>query len=197
MEELFTNETFFGYVILPGLIFIARIFDVSIATIRIVYLSRGEKWLVPILGFFEVLIWVIALSQIFKHLDNPVSYIAYAAGFAAGNLVGILIEEKIALGYQVVRIISRAKTEKLTGKLRKAGFGTTLVDGQGATGPVKIIFSLARRRDMPGLIELIKQSNPKAFYTIENVHHVKEPIMPLANGNTSYWRQFKLDRRRK
>ena len=102
LKSLFDGDTF-TYVILPLLIFLARIADVSIGTIRIVMVAKGQKMIAPILGFFEVLIWLLAISKIMQNLDNWVCYVAYGAGFATGNYIGMIIEEKLAMGIKIGR----------------------------------------------------------------------------------------------
>ena len=95
----------YTYLLLPLLIFCARIIDVSIGTLRIIFVSKGKRNIAPLLGFFEVLVWILAISEIMQNLNNWVCYVAYAAGFAAGNYVGMIIEEKLAIGILIIRII--------------------------------------------------------------------------------------------
>lgn len=106
MENIINSGTF-SLIILPILIFLARIVDVTFGTIRIIFVSRGLKWLAPIFGFFEIMIWLFAIGQVFSNMTNITYYVAYAGGFACGNFVGIWIEEKMAIGTMVVRIITK------------------------------------------------------------------------------------------
>ena len=92
------NNDFFTWVLLPILIFISRVLDVSLGTMRLIFVSKGYKLLAPVLGFFEVLIWLVAIGQIMQHLDNIFCYLAYGLGFATGNFVGIYLEEKMSIG---------------------------------------------------------------------------------------------------
>ena len=114
----------------------------------------GTKYTAPILGFFEILIWLMAIRTIFNNLNNINCYIAYAGGFAMGNYIGIYIEKKLALGHEVVRIITRMKADKLVANMKEIGYGMTVVDGEGVKGPVKIIFTLIKRKDLQNLIKL-------------------------------------------
>ena len=192
------DSFWYSWVIIPLLIFSARILDVSIGTMRIVYIARGKRMLAPILGFFEVLIWLIAISQIFKHLDNVACYLAWAAGFAMGNYIGMVIEKKLALGIQVIRIITRFSADELINDLKKDGYGLTLIDGQGASGPVKIIFMLIKRKDLPKVKLIIHNNNPKAFYTVEDVQFATDPIYPLQSVDRRFYHHlFKMDRKSK
>lgn len=190
----------FAWVILPLLIFLARVGDVSIGTLRIVYTAKGRRYIAPLLGFIEILIWLLAIGQIFQNLNNVVCYLAYAGGFAMGNFVGISLENKLALGTQVLRIITGKDASQLIQNLRSQGFGITLVDAEGAQGPVKIIFTIIKRKDLPEIIHLIQTYNPKAFYSVEDVRMAREGIFPEAGlRGRSYFNfpWFRLDRKGK
>lgn len=166
--------------ILTVVIFLARICDVSLSTLRIIYTSRGIRFLAPIIGFFEVLIWLIAMSQIINNLTSPILYIAYASGFAMGNFIGIFIEEKMAIGTVVVRIITQKDALDLISCLKEDGYGVTHVNAQGAMGPVKIIFTIVRRKDIRQVLKVIRRHNPLAFFTIEDVRSVRKGVFPIA-----------------
>ncbi len=192
-SELFT------WVILPILIFSARVIDVSIGTLRILYIARREKIIAPVLGFFEILIWLAAIGQIFKHLDNIACYLAYAGGFAMGNYIGMLIENRLAIGQLVVRIITDSNQDNLFEQIKSAGYGVTRVDGQGLTGPVKVLFTVIKRKELTRMIALINHSAPAAFYTVEDIQMAREAIFPqvLPHQKRYYWHLFKMDRKRK
>jgi uncharacterized protein YebE (UPF0316 family) len=164
----------FSIVVIPILIFLARVVDVTMGTLRIIFISRGIRILAALLGFFEVLIWLLAISQIMKNMGNPVNYIAYAAGFGMGNFVGISLERKLSLGNLMVRVITHRDASRLMDFLRSQQYGVTAIDAQGATGPVKIIFMVVPRVRIQGLLETIKGFNPQAFYTVEDVRFVAE-----------------------
>jgi uncharacterized protein YebE (UPF0316 family) len=163
---------------IPILVFLARILDVSVGTLRIIFVSKGFKNYAALLGFFESLVWILAVSQVMKHMDNWVTYAAFALGFSVGNYVGMLIEERIAIGNQIIRIITRHDATELVGYLRENGYGVTSVDAVGESGPVKLIFTVAKRRKLETIIAIIKCYNPNAFYTIEDVRFVKETYVP-------------------
>ena len=142
------NFDCFAWVILPLLIALARIIDVSIGTIRIVLLAKGNRTIAPILGFFEVIIWLLSISQIMQNLDNIVSYIAYGAGFAAGNWIGLIIEDKLALGDLQIRVITKKTATELIQYLKKEGYGITSLKAQGARGDVNIFYTIIHRKDL-------------------------------------------------
>ncbi len=186
----FYDSTLFTYLILPGLIFISRIFDVTIGTLRIVMVSKGQKLWAPFLGFFEVLIWLIAISKIFQNLDNWLCYITYAAGFATGNYIGLLLEEKLAVGIVKIQIIARKKTGKLIKNLTDAGYGITYHEAQGSNETVNIIYSIINRKEISKVEDIVKTTNPKAFYSIEDVKSVNQGIFPERTPS-SRWRKGK------
>jgi len=184
METTFLNSDLFSYGLLPLLIFLARICDVSIGTLRIIFVSKGKKNIAPILGFFEVLIWIVAISKIMQNLDNYINYIAYAAGFATGNLVGMIIEEKLAMGIQVIRIFTHSDGPELVKSLNSSGYGATSVEAHGAIEKIHLIYTIVHRNELEKVLEIIDRFNPKAFYTIEDIRAVNEGIFhPKKHGN--------------
>ena len=186
MDTSFYDSNLFTFVLLPALIFFSRVMDVTIGTIRIVMVSKGHKLWAPILGFFEILIWLIAISKIFENLDNWFCYIAYAAGFACGNYVGLRIEEKLAVGIVKIQIITRMNAEKLINNLKEAGYGITHHEAKGSTESVSIIYSIINRIEIKKVEEIVKASNPKAFYSVEDVKFVKEGVFPVRTATN--WR---------
>jgi uncharacterized protein YebE (UPF0316 family) len=178
MPEPFISSGLFEWVILPLLIFSARVCDVSLGTIRVIFISKGIKYLAPIIGFFEVIIWLLAIGQVMNNLTNAACYIAYGGGFAAGTFIGMQIEEKISLGLTSVRIITNGDAAKLVEYLRSRNYGVTTIDGKGAEGPVKIIYSIIRRQDLTGVVDAIKTFNPGAFYSVEDIKSVSEGVFP-------------------
>lgn len=181
--EMFTAYGFewFDFVVLPLLIFLARICDVTIGTIRIIMVSRGQRRLAPLLGFFEVLIWIIAISRIMQNLDNPVCYIFYAAGFATGNYIGIWLEEKLAVGIVQLQIITRKDPTKLIEALKEAGYGITHHNAEGGTSGrwVSVIYSIVNRAEMAKVVGIIRQHNPNAFYSVGDVRFVNKDLPSL------------------
>lgn len=173
MEEYFGADLF-NYVIFPLLIFLARICDVSLGMLRVVLASKGYKKIVPFIGFFEVLIWLAAIGQIMNNLNSWVAYLAWAGGYATGSYLGMVIEEKLAMGLQVIRIITNQPAEKLIEAVRAAHHGLTVIDGQGGRGPVKVMFSTVKRKNVPKVIHLVNQYTPNAFYSVEDVKHVSQ-----------------------
>ncbi|HEX2977304.1 MAG TPA: DUF2179 domain-containing protein [Bacteroidales bacterium] len=177
MDTSFFNSGAFSYIIMPVLIFCARICDVSIGTLRIIFVSKGKKNIAPFLGFFEVLIWIIAISKIMQNLDNYINYVAYAAGFATGNLIGMIIEEKLAMGILMIRIFANERGHDLVADLNINGYGATVVNAHGAREDVSLIYTIVQRTDIEKVIKIINKFNPKSFYTIEDIKSVNEGIL--------------------
>lgn len=179
LQSLFSNAG--GQSVLLTLIFLARILDVSIGTMRIIFLSKGLKYWAAILGFAEALIWIVAVSKVMQNLGDWQTYVAFALGYSAGNYVGIVIEEHIAIGNLLIRIITKKDATSLAKVLWDAGYGITSVDAQGESGPVNVIFSVVKRKKLKTLLTHIKRHNPQAFYTIEDIRHVNStyihPVM--------------------
>jgi uncharacterized protein YebE (UPF0316 family) len=178
MDGALVTPDLFAYVILPIMIFCARIVDVTMGTIRVIFISKGIRYLAPVIGFFEVIIWLLAIGQVMNNLTNAVSYIAYGAGFAAGTYIGMYIEEKISLGLTSVRIITKRDPQELMKYLRSHNYGVTTVDGEGGTGKVKMIFTIIRRQDLAHVVGIIQQFHPNAFYSVEEVKSVAEGVFP-------------------
>ena len=178
MADMTLSQIIFAYVVLPLLIFCARICDVTLGNIRVIFISKGIKYIAPMIGFFEVIIWLLAIGQVMNNLTNFVAYVAYGAGFASGTFIGMLIEEKISLGLTSVRVITREDPAELLAYLRSHDYGVTSDNGEGATGPVKMIFTIIKRQDLPHVIGIIKQFHPTAFYSVEEVKSVAEGVFP-------------------
>jgi uncharacterized protein YebE (UPF0316 family) len=178
MDGSLISPEIFAYVILPIMIFCARICDVTMGTIRVIFISKGIRYLAPVIGFFEVIIWLLAIGQVMNNLTNAVSYIAYGAGFAAGTYIGMYIEEKISLGLTSVRIITKEDPMELMQYLRSHNYGVTSIDGEGATGRVKMVFTIIQRQDLTHVVSIIKEFHPNAFYSVEEVKSVAEGVFP-------------------
>lgn len=177
---LWQDQEVFRWIILPLLIFVARILDVTLGTMRIIFVSKGLKWLAPVTGFFEVIIWLLAMGQVMRNVDNVACYLAYGGGFAAGVFVGISLEERLAMGFLVLRIVTAREADSLISALAKANYGLTCVDARGSTGPVKLIYTVIKRKDLANVADLIAEFDPKAFYSVEEARKAKDGVFPAA-----------------
>ena len=165
--------------LLPIVIFVGRICDVTLGTLRIIFVSKGERYKAPIVGFLEVFIWIVIISQIFSHADNVFAYIAYAAGYAAGNYVGILVENKIAFGFQLLRVYTKKEGIELIKILNKKNIGATVIKGEGAVSQVHIIEIVIGRKIRQEVVNIIGTFDPDAFYLIEDIRYKQKGIFTL------------------
>ena len=175
-------------------IFCARVIDVSIGTMRIIFLTRGLKTLSALIGFFESLIWIIAISQVMNNVNSWAAYLAFAGGFAGGNVVGIWLEEKIALGTLVIRIITQRNASSLVEAMRVASYNVTRIDAEGGHGQVMVLFTIVRRKQLPEVIALIRRHNPQAIHTVENVRFASSfgPDMAITKRPLALQRSYSL-----
>ena len=188
--EIFESDLY-SYLILPILIFLARICDVTLGTLRIIFTSKGKKYIAPFLGFIEMIIWILAITHIFENLNNWACYIGFAAGFAMGNFVGIIVEERLAIGYELIRIITSKDADNLISTLRERGFGITSIRAKGKKGDVGIIYSIIRRSYLKDFVSFMKKFNPKAFYTIEDIRFINDKTFSPINKSIIRKKLFK------
>ncbi len=166
------------YFVTPLLIMLARICDVTIGTVRIICVSRGMRTISSICGFFEVLIWVVVISRMITGLGGWPSYVGYAAGFALGNFVGITIENKIAMGMVALRIITNRSADELISHLKLDYHGATSIAARSATGEVRLVWAVIKRKDVDYYLDLITQHNPNAYISIEDVRMLSSTYYP-------------------
>lgn len=164
----------FNLIVLPILIFLGRVVDVSMGTLRVIFLSRGHKAVASTIGFFEVSVWLLAARQALSHLDTPIYMIAYALGFSAGIFVGMSISERLSVGKVLIRIITRRDASKLIEYMKEQGRSVTWSDAEGTKGKVQIIFLVLKNKDVKSVTKVIQELHPNAFYTIEDVKKVSE-----------------------
>ena len=153
---------------LPVLIFFARVVDVSIGTVRLICVTRGRRALAVILGFFEVMIWILAISSVFAHLDRWVNILAFAGGFAAGNAVGMWIEKALAMGTQIVRLISRGNAHAVAERLRFEDLAVTTLSGNGRDGLVSVCMAIVPRKITAAVVGMARQIDPDVLVTVED-----------------------------
>ena len=151
LAGIMVNEIF-SLILLPALIFCSRVVDVTLGTLRIVFISQGRKKLAPIVGFFEILVWLVAMGQIFSNLTNFIYYIAYAGGFAMGNYVGLIVEGKISLGLLSLQLIIRDNPEKLVNILKEQGYSITTLTAEGPNGLVKMVLLVIKRKNLRNIL---------------------------------------------
>lgn len=153
-------------------IFCARVVDMSCTTVRTIMIVRGQRLIAAVIGLFEVSIYILALNQVVGKLNNPLNLLFYALGFATGNYVGSLIEERMALGFVTVEIIPTLPASNLPALLREEGFGVTCFAAEGKEGPRQVLHVLVRRKKLPQLLSTLGQMDNKAFYTIMDTRSI-------------------------
>ena len=163
---------------LIGFIFVAEAVVVTISTLRTIFLNKGMKVVAPLLGFFEVSIWLFAIGEVMRNLGDVRCALAFAGGFTLGNFLGILIEQKLALGSVVVRTITNKNVNALIESLREAGYGVTSIPGQGATGPVQVVLTVVPRRELGAVLGILKGFDPGAFYSIDALQAASSGVTP-------------------
>ena len=170
--------------LLPVVIFFGRIIDVSLGTLRIIFVSKGEKNKAPLIGFVEVFIWVVVISQILARANDMVSYLSYAAG----NYIGLILENRIAYGIVLCRIYTQKNGYELIQTLNKLNFGATMTHGEGSTNEVDIIETVVDRKEMKVLQQAINQFDSNSFYVVEDVRTKKNGIFPKRKTILNRWR---------
>jgi len=189
----------YSWVILPLLIFLARIGDVSMETIRVIYISKGIKYLAPFIAFFEIVIWLLAMEVVMSDLSNIANFFAYAFGFAMGTYIGLVIEEKLSIGMVIMRIITKNdSTDEIISFLQSENYGITSLDATGSRGDVKMIITLVNRTDVPAITAHIEATNPQAFFSIEDIRYVNQGVFRPKKPNTiSGWFHAITDHQKK
>ncbi len=177
MSFFIITPELYAWVILPLLIFLARICDVSMETIRVIYISKGIKYLAPIIAFFEIVIWLLAMEVVMRDLTNIANFLAFAFGFAMGTYIGLVIEEKLSIGMVIMRIVTTEESnDEIVSFMQSENYGITMLDAKGSRGNVRIILSLVNRTDVARITERIRSTNPHAFFSIEDVRYVNEGV---------------------
>ncbi len=199
--ELFTSlhPQLVHYLIIPLLIMFARICDVTIGTVRIIFVARGERILASMMGFFEVLIWIVVVSHIMKDINiSWINYVAYAAGFAIGNFIGITVERRLAMGMVTMRVITNKPADELIEHLKQEYHGVTNIAARGISGEVRLVFSVIKRKDIPLFLNIVKNYNPKAFVSVEDVRALSlTHIPPRTKARQMINRRMKFSLKRK
>ncbi len=167
------------------LIFSLRILDVSVGTIKLLYIVHGRRSIAVVLAFVESSIWLTAAGLVFSQLDNLWNAAAFCSGFATGTAVGMTIERWIGAGHVLIRIVSRDESVDWLQALREAGFGLTSVQGEGSEGIVNVVLLVARRRRTQEALEIIQTLEPEAFVTVDPISHAAggylvAPVAPSA-----------------
>jgi uncharacterized protein YebE (UPF0316 family) len=164
--------------VLPLLVFAAELCVVTLFTLRIIFIARGMRLLAPIIGFFEVTIWLFAIAQVMQNLSDPRCFLGFAGGFTLGNFLGMLIEKWLALGNVVVRTITTRDASLLVDQFWQAGYGVTVLDAAGARGPVKLVLTVVPRKELDSVFAIVRRFDPHAFYSVDELQEVVQGTFP-------------------
>ncbi len=156
---------------IPVLIFFARICDVSIGTVRMIFVIAGWRGYASVLGFVEVLIWASAVGGLIAYITHPLALLAFAGGFAVGNFTGMFIEQRISLGIRLVRVINGDREVNVSSRLRELGYRVTRIEGTGRDGPVELTFVVVKRRYLAKLLHSLESIAPEAVVTVERADY--------------------------
>lgn len=159
-------------------IIIARTIDVSLGTLRTVFIVQGRRSLAWFLGFWEILIWVTVVSKVIQNLSEPLYVISFALGFATGSAVGITLERWLAFGDQVIRVFTK-EGSRIAAQLRSEGLRAVVFPGDDEDGPIDMLFLEVPRRKTPDVTMYIRDIDPDCFYTIDDVQMVSRPALLL------------------
>jgi len=177
MALFIVSPELYAWVILPLLIFLARVCDVTMETVRIVFISKGIRLLAAVIAFFEIVIWLLAVEVVMNDLSNIANFLAFALGFAMGTYVGLVVEEKLSLGMVILRIVAPEESrDVIVSSLQEENHGVTCIEAEGSRGSVTMILSLVNRSEISHITCRIDQINPKAFFSIEDVRYVNEGV---------------------
>ncbi len=177
--------------LLPFMIFFGRICDVTLGTLRIIFVSKGERYKAPLVGFFEVFIWIVIISQVLARANDIVAYLAYAGGYASGTYVGMYIERRMALGVVLIRVFTKKSGKELAVLLNSRGHGSTCMQGEGALGKVDVVETVVSRKLMRFVEELISSYDPEAFYIVEDIRTKQRGIFSKTPSFFAYRRPGK------
>lgn len=169
---------FISYILLPALIFLARVADVTVATVKLMFVVNNARKKAAFLGFFEALITIMALSRIMQDASNVLAFIMYAAGFATGTYVGMWIEEKMAYGNVLVRILSKNISHELLSYLAENQYRYSMMDANDQSGNTQVLFTVCKRGHLKTFLATLENIAPQALYTIEGVKMVSQAFLP-------------------
>lgn len=169
MDAILSPQALIG----AGLIFLLRVSDMTLDTLRVLVVMRGKKAIAWVLGFCQASIFVLAISSVLSNLDNPLNVIGYAAGFATGNVIGMLIEERLAIGHAHLNIVSSRYGNRIAEHLREQGYAVTEIPARGKDGSVLLLNASVMRKHVDKVRKLVNQVDPEAFITSEDVRPIR------------------------
>jgi uncharacterized protein YebE (UPF0316 family) len=175
--------------LLGVVIFLARVADVSMGTMRTISIVQGRTRIAFLLGFIEVSVWLVIISTVIHSIaEKPILGVFYALGFSTGNVVGILLEKRIAFGHIILRIISTKSGKEIGEKLRQTGHAVTAFQGEGLSGPVTMLYVVCLRKEQNDVVQIVKSIEPDAFFTVDQAGSVSKIYRPFCPQQPTGWR---------
>jgi uncharacterized protein YebE (UPF0316 family) len=181
---------YFAWVFLPLLIFFARVLDVSLGIIRVIFITKGFRNIAPVIAFFEVLIWIVAISQVMNNFGDFWLVLAYSFGFAAGTYVGIVIEDRLSIGKVRITVVAKKSARDIIGSLKSKGFVVTVVKVEGSGKGARKISLLLDRSKVNSALKLIRAISPNVFYSVDAVRSVRDDVTYEGHGFFDFIRVF-------
>lgn len=171
MKELLstlTPEVLFG----GFMIFVLRMIDMSLDTLRVLFVVRGKRVIVWILGVITSIIYIVAISNVLSGNQHPFTILCYACGYATGNILGMRLEERLAIGFKQVNIVSKSKGHEIAEALRESGYGVTELVGQGMNGTVDLVTTSVKRKQSKDVRSIVEKIDADAFITEDDFNPV-------------------------
>ena len=165
-----------------GLIFVLRVINYAISTIRLVFIARNYRFLAAVLAFVEAFVFAVVMARIVSDLSNVINLFAYCLGASVGSYVGMAIETRFVKSYSTLTVITQELGEEIASNLRECGYGVTITHGEGRDGAVDILRSSATSRDIPGMVKIIRAINPHAFIEVEQARALMRGWLPAGNN---------------
>ena len=191
ISEILSSNTF-TWVIMPILIILARMLDVSFGTLRFVFISKNKKLLAALAGFMEAFVWIMVVGKLLNGSSNIIWLIAYAAGFGIGTYLGLILSEKMAIGKVMLRVITRREPKRLIAKLISKNYLFTIVDSINQKGnKTKVLLLTMEAKELTQILKFVKEYNPKAFYSVEEIKSIKEN--KIRNARSSIMKSFLMN----
>src|SRR4030065_2961781 len=169
MESLLSMQTWLTALMIFGL----RVSDMPLDTLRVLVVMRGKKKIAWVLGFFQSAVFVVAIGSVLSNVDNPLNVIGYAAGFATGNVIGMFIEEKLAIGHTMISVVSSRRGTAIVEKLRENGYAVTEIAARGKDGMVTLLNVNVLRKNITAVRQLVNDSDAEAFITSEDIRPIR------------------------
>lgn len=169
MEEFLASQNIW---LVAFIIFTVRVLNMAVDTVRMLTVVRGMRTITWVLGVLQTVLFVVALGTVMSDLNNPIKIIAYSVGFATGNVIGMMIEKRLAFGFVNMTIISSLRGQELADKLRNLGHAVTEIPARGKDGTVEILECSLQRKHATEVQATVLECDPGAFITSRDIQRI-------------------------